>query len=165
MKKSILCKALTLVLALVFILSLAACDKKDGNDKGNTETKKPAQTFTGDVIKAAVPSGWSFVTGTDMNGADIADFICHAEEFEFGDPYLQVTKDDRDISAIKELLESEETFGKYIGEVELNGTTWYIAENAASAMIGEKACFVSGYECDFSSEEVQSILGSIKWLA
>ena len=30
-------------------------------------------------------------------------------------------------------------------------------------MIGEKACLVCGYECDFSSAEVQSILGSIQW--
>ena len=82
---------------------------------------------------------------------------------EMGDPYLQVTKDDRDIEAIRKVLQSEETFGKYTGEVESNSITWYVAEKAAAAMIGEKACLVCGYECDFSSAEVQSILGSIQW--
>ena len=154
MKKNILLAALIILL----IFSLAACGAK--ND-GKTETK--TETFTGDVITVSVPSGWSLVSGTDMNGANGADFICHSEKFEIGDPYLQTTKDDRDIAAIQKVLESEETFGKYIGEVESNGTTWYVAENAAAAMIGEKSCLVRGYECDFSSAEVQDILGSIRW--
>lgn len=156
MKKRTARTALTLVFVLVLIFSLAACGAKDAE---KTETK----TFTGDVVTVSIPSGWSLVSGTDMNGANSADFICHVEKFELGDPYLQVTKDDRDIEAIRKVLQSEETFGKYTGEVESNSITWYVAEKAAAAMIGEKACLVCGYECDFSSAEVQSILGSIQW--
>lgn len=39
----------------------------------------------------------------------------------------------------------------------------YVAENAASAQIGEKVFIVKGYECDFGSDEVQSILGTLQW--
>jgi len=38
-----------------------------------------------------------------------------------------------------------------------------VAENAARAQIGEKVFIVKGYECDFGSDEVQSILGSLQW--
>lgn len=48
------------------------------------------------MVTAELPSGWSLVTGTDMNGDDMADFICHAEKFEYGDPYLQVEEYPRD---------------------------------------------------------------------
>ena len=149
---------LTAFLALVLTFSLAACGAKDDG-----KTEATTQTLTGDVITVSIPSGWSLVSGTDMNGANSSDYICHAEKFEIGDPYLQVAKDDRDIAAIQNVLQSEETFGEYIGEVESNGTTWYVAENAAAAMVSEKACLVRGYECDFSSTEVQGILSSIQW--
>lgn len=53
--------------------------------------------------------------------------------------------------------------GTYDGEKELTNSTWYPAENAACAQIGEKVFMVKGYECDFGSDEVQSILGSLRW--
>ncbi|MGN0174150.1 MAG: hypothetical protein ACI39F_06895 [Acutalibacteraceae bacterium] len=147
-------KILSIVLCIIMLGCFAACDK---GGKSTLETK------TGDVITVGIPEGWSLVSGTDMNGANSADFICNAEKFEIGDSYLQVTKNSGDISTVQEQLKSGDTFGKYIDDVDLNGNTWYIAEKAAAAMIGDYACFVSGYECDFSSDEVQQILGSIKW--
>ena len=115
------------------------------------------------MVTAELPSGWSLVTGTDMNGDDMADFICHAEEFEYGDPYLQVEEYPQDLDSAKAVLESGNPYGTYDGEKELANGTWYLAETAASAQIGEKVFMVKGYECDFGSEEVQSILGSLQW--
>ena len=99
-----------------------------------------------------------------MNGDDMADFICHAEEFEYGDPYLQVEEYPQDLDSAKALLESGDPYGTYDGEKELTNGTWYLAENAACAQIGEKVFMVKGYECDFGSDEVQSILGSLQWI-
>ena len=142
-----------IILILMMMLSLAACGG------GGSKTV----SATGDVVTAEIPSGWSLVSGTDMNGADSADFICHAEKFEIGDPYLQASKENRSIEAMQEVLESEDPFGAYSGTKELANGTWYIAENAAAALIGENVLLVRGYECDFSSSEVQNILGSLQW--
>ena len=49
----------------------------------------------------------------------------------------------------------EPTMGKKVDQRHL--------ENAACAQIGEKVFMVKGYECDFESDEVQSILGSLRW--
>ena len=49
------------------------------------------------------------------------------------------------------------------GDKQRTNGTWYLAENAASAQTGEKVFMVKGYECDFGSDEVQSILGSPQW--
>ena len=154
------------LLSLIMLLSVIACgnsEKKDANTAKDRQEK--SKSVSGDVIKAEIPGSWCFVSGTDMNGANGSDFICHAKKYELGDPYLQVTKDDRSIEKVTEVLESEEIFGKYYGSFELNGNTWYIAENAATALVGENTCLVRGYECDFSSDEVRSILGTIQWNA
>lgn len=37
-----------------------------------------------------------------------------------------------------------------------------MAENAAAVQLSEKALLVKVYQCDFGSEEVQSILGSLQ---
>ena len=58
------------------------------------------------------------------------------------------------IKAGKAILESGNPYGTYNGEKELTNGTWYLAENAASAQIGEKVFMVKGYECDFGSDEV-----------
>ena len=116
------------------------------------------------MVTAELPSGWSLVTGTDMNGDDMADFICHAEKLEYGDPYLQVEEYPRGLDSAKAVLESGDPYGTYDGEKELTNGTWYLAENAASAQIGEKVFMVKGYEYDFGSDEVQSILGSLQWI-
>ena len=47
---------------------------------------------------------------------------------------------------------------------QLANGTWYLAENAAAAQLDEKAIIVKGYQCDFGSDEIQSILGSLQWL-
>lgn len=63
------------------MLVLDACS---GGNNGGSAAKTTA--VSGDKVTAELPSGWSLVTGTDMNGNDMADFICHAEEFEYGVP-------------------------------------------------------------------------------
>ena len=152
-------KRIAFFLALVMVLAMAACGSSVDNG-GSAAKTTPA---SGDVVAAELPEGWSLVSGTEMHGVDGADFICHAKEFELGDPYLQATKEDRDITAMRTVLESEDPFGTYYGSKELNNGTWYIAENAAATVIGEKVCLVRGYECDFESAEVQNILGSLQW--
>lgn len=147
-----------LSLTFLFVFVFLGCGTSPEKDKGSGKT----QFVSGDVVAAEIPSGWSLISGTDMNGASGADYICHSDKFKIGDPYLQTTQD-RDIDAVRKILESEETFGKYLGTVTLNNGTWYVAEKAAAAKIGEKACLVRGYECDFSSVQVQEILGSIRW--
>ena len=166
-------KILAFLLALTMVLALAACGGNNGengnSDNGNNSADSSnvsapkTTTASGDMVTAELPSGWSLVTGTDMNGDDMADFICHAEEFEFGDPYLQVEEYPQDLDSAKAVLESGNPYGTYDGEKELANGTWYLAETAASAQIGEKVFMVKGYECDFGSEEVQSILGSLQW--
>ena len=171
-------KTLAILLALAMMLALAACNGKNGdngnsgngnsgngNSSANSNNVSTPQTTTasGDMVTVELPSGWSLVTGTDMNGADMADFICHTEKFEYGDPYLQVEEYPQDLDSAKAVLESGNPYGTYDGEKELTNGTWYLAENAASAQIGEKVFMVKGYECDFGSEEVQSILGSLQW--
>lgn len=146
---------LSSLLVLCTLITLTAC----GGD-----SKKTATPVTGEVVSAALPDGWTLITSTDMTGASGADFLCHAEKFGLGDPYLQVTKEDRDIEAMRAVLEAEEPFGAYDGAVELNNGTWYIADLAAAAVIGEKVCLVRGYECDFGSDQVRDILGSLQWI-
>ena len=167
-------KTLAILLALAMMLALAACDGKNGDngnsgndnsDNGNSSANVSAPqttTASGDMVTVELPSGWSLVTGTDMNGADMADFICHTEKFEYGDPYLQVEEYPQDLDSAKAVLESGNPYGTYDGEKELTNGTWYLAENAAVAQIGEKVFMVKGYKCDFGSEEVQSILGSLQ---
>lgn len=159
-------KTLAILLALAMMLALAACNGNNGNSgNGNSNVSAPkTTTASGDMVTVELPSGWSLVTGTDMNGVDLADFICHAEKFEYGDPYLQVEEYPQDLDSAKAVLESGNPYGTYDGEKELTNGTWYLAENAASAQIGEKVFMVKGYECDFGSEEVQSILGSLQWV-
>ena len=152
-------KILAILLALTMMLALAACN---GGNSGDSAPKTTA--VSGDMVTAELPSGWSLVTGTDMNGNDMADFICHAEKFEYGDPYLQVEEYPQGLDSAKAVLESGDPYGTYDGEKELTNGTWYLAENAASAQIGEKVFMVKGYECDFGSDEVQSILGSLQWI-
>ena len=166
-------KLFVFLLALTMALALAACNGKNGdngnsgngNSSANSNNVSTPQTTTasGDMVTVELPSGWSLVTGTDMFGMDTADVICHTEKFEYGDPYLQVEEYPQDLDSAKAVLESGNPYGTYDGEKELTNGTWYLAENAASAQIGEKVFMVKGYECDFGSEEVQSILGSLQW--
>lgn len=154
-------KVMLIVLSLIFVLSFAACGETGGTqDKADTSNKTKA--VTGEVIKAEFPSGWCLVTSTEMTGTSGADFICHSEKYEFGDAYLQVIPDSRNVETIKEILVSTDPYGEYYGQVELANGTWYTAENAATAFIGEKTLIVKGYEIDFGSEEVLSILGSLQ---
>lgn len=154
-------KIIFTVFALALVFSLAACGGSGNNGGGEMEAK--TTPVSGDVVAAQLPAGWSLVSGTEMNGADGADFICRAEEYELGDPYLQTTKDGRDIADVQAVLKSEDPFGMYSGEKELANGTWYIAELAAAADIGGKVCLVRGYGCDFGSDEVQDILGGLQW--
>ncbi|MCI9431145.1 MAG: hypothetical protein HFF70_01790 [Oscillospiraceae bacterium] len=153
-------KALWLLFTAAVLLALPAC-----GGSGETDSGAPKMvSASGDMVTAELPSGWSLVSGTDMNGVDLADFICHAEKFELGDPYLQAQEYFGGIEAARAVLESEDPYGTYAGTKELANGTWYLAENAAAAQLGEKALLVKGYQCDFGSEEVQSILGSLQWV-
>ena len=162
MKKGLLTikKALWILFTAAVLLALPACGGLGENGDGKPKTT----SASGDMVTAELPSGWSLVSGTDMNGVDLADFICHAEEFELGDPYLQAQEYFGGIEAARAVLESEDPYGTYYGEKELGGVIWYLTENAAAAQLGEKALLVKGYQCDFESEEVQSILGSLHWI-
>ena len=93
-----------------------------------------------------------------------ADIIAHSEDYKTGDPYLQVEEYPQNLDAAKAVLESGNPYGSYDGEKELTNGTWYLAENAAVAQIGEKVFMVKGYKCDFGSDEVQGILGSLQWV-
>ena len=152
-------KILAILLALTMMLALAACGS--GNSDGNAPK---TTTASGDMVTAELPSGWSLVTGTDMFGTDTADIICHSKDYKSGDPYLQVEEYPQSLDAAKAVLESGRPYGTYDGEKGLNNGTWYLAENAAAAQIGEKVFMVKGYKCDFGSEEVQNILGSLQWV-
>ena len=68
------------------------------------------------------------------------------------------------MDGVKAVLESGDPYGTYNGEKGLANGTWYLAENAACAQIGDTVFMVKGYECDFGSDEVQSILGSLQWV-
>ena len=116
------------------------------------------------MITAEIPDGWILVSGTEMNGLNRADYICHTEKFSYGDPYLQAEEYGGTFEDQKKVLESGNPYGTYIGEKELANGTWYVAENAAAMQQGDKAFVVKGYLCDFESEEVQNILGSIQWI-
>lgn len=151
-------RVISIVLCLIFVLSLTACGSTGGASDASDKTK----IVKGEVVTAEISSGWCIITSTEMTGTSGADFICHSEKYEIGDAYLQVATDNRDIDNIKEVLQSTNPYGAYSGEVELANGTWYIAENAAAAVIGEKSVLVKGYESDFSSDEVQSILGSLQ---
>lgn len=158
-RNSIVCLLLATVMALV----LTACGSSGGSNAGGlTKTEEKS----GDVVSAQVPEGWCFVSGTDMNGADLADFICHADEFELGDPYLQA--DDASGQTLDEfvaVLESEDPFGEYYGEKQLTNGTWYISKLAAATQLegSDKVLRVRSYECDLQSSEVQQIMGSLQW--
>ena len=142
---------------VAMLLPLTACGGPGGSAPKTTSS-------SGDVVAAELPSGWSLISGTDMHGVDLADFICHAEDFELGGPYLQAQEYFGGIEAAQAVLESEDPYGTYAGTKELANGTWYLAENAAAAQLDEKAIIVKGYQCDFGSDEIQSILGSLQWL-
>lgn len=144
-------------MALTMVLTLAAC----GGGAGGNTPKTTA--VTGDMISAEIPSGWILVTGTEMFGNNTADLICHTEKYQTGDPYLQVEEYPQSLDSAKAVLESGKPYGTYNGEKELSNGTWYLAENAAVAQIGEKVFVVKGYKCDFASEDVHTILGSLSW--
>ncbi|MGN0628369.1 MAG: hypothetical protein ACI4IW_01940 [Oscillospiraceae bacterium] len=149
-------KKIIVFLIALALLSLAACG-------GSAEAEVEMEHVSGDLAVADLPKGWSLVTGTEMNGASEADFICHSEDYQLGDAYLQVTRDGRDVGSIEEVLASETPFGKYYGEAELQNGTWYISENAAACTIDGYSMLVRGYACDFESSEVRNILGSLGW--
>lgn len=161
-------KILAILLALTMMFALVACGggNKGGGNNGNSDGNSAPKTTTasGDMVTVELPSGWSLVTGTDMFGTDTADIICHTEDYQSGDPYLQVEEYPQDLDGAKAVLESGNPYGTYAGEKELTNGTWYLAENAAVAQIGEKVFMVKGYKCDFGSDEVQSILGSLQWV-
>ena len=152
-------KVLPALLSAALLLSFAACGAS-----GEAASAKTTPA-SGDVVSADLPDGWTLVSGTDMNGAGGSDYICRSKEFQIGDPYLQAARDDRDAAGMQALLEGEDPFGTYYGSFELANGIWYIAENAAGAVLGEKTLLVKGYECDFQSDEVRTILGSIQWAA
>lgn len=158
-------KILAILLAFVMMFALAACGGKDGAEtsKDGSETAKTT-SVSGDMVTAEIPDGWCLVTGTDMFGIDTADFICPTDEYKSGDPYLQIEEYPQDLDGAKAVLESGSPFGTYAGEKSLANGTWYLAENAAVAQLGEKVIMVKGYKCDFASDEVQSILGSLQWI-
>lgn len=151
-------KVISAVFSAALAISLAAC----GIDPGTGTSGEKTTTVTGEVIKAEIPAGWCIVTSTDMTGASGADFICRSETYELGDSYLQAIPDSRNIDTFKRMLESTDPYGTYFGEVELTNGTWYIAANAAVTPIAEGTLIVKGYEIDFNSDEVQSILGSLQ---
>lgn len=64
---------------------------------------------------------------------------------------------------MKAVLESGNPYGTYAGEKKLANGTWYLAENIAITLLDDKVLTVKGYQCDFKSDEVQGILGSIQW--
>lgn len=158
-------KFLVILLTLTMMFGLAACGgKKNGNDENSSGDSAPkTTTASGDMVTVELPSGWSLVTGTEMFGMDTADLICHTEEYTTGDPYLQVEEYPQDLDGAKAVLESGNPYGTYDGEKELGNGTWYVAENAAAAQVGDKVFMVKGYKCDFGSEDVQTILGSLQW--
>ena len=148
-----------LTVLTMMMLALAACS----GDKGSSSAPKTA-AVSGDMVKAEIPSGWSLVTGTEMFGNNTADLICHTEKYQTGDPYLQIEEYPQDLDAAKAVLESGKPYGTYNGEKELTNGTWYLSENAATAQIDEKVFIVKGYKCDFASDDVQTILGSLRWI-
>lgn len=154
-------KIAALLLALVMALSLTACG---GSDTGSGSAAPKTTSAAGDIVTAEVPEGWSLVTGSTMFGNDTADFLCHTESYKVGDPYLQVEQANQDLDGMKAVLESERPYGTYAGEQALANGTWYIAENAAVALLGDKVILVKGYKCDFGSAEVHTILGSLQWI-
>ena len=154
-------KLSALLLAFVMLFALAACGGGAGSGGGAAAKTTPV---SGDMVTGELPAGWILVTGTDMNGADRVDYICHTENYTVGDPYLQAEEDARNIEDAQALLESGSPFGTYAGEKELANGTWYLAENAAVTQLGDKVMIVRGYQCDFGSEEVQGILGSLQWV-
>lgn len=162
MKKGLLTikKALWILFTAAVLLALPACGGLGENGDGKPKTT----SASGDMVEVDLPSGWILISGTDMNGVDLADFICHAEKFELGDPYLQAQEYFGGIEAAQAVLESEDPYGAYAGAKELANGIWYLAENAAAAQLGEKALIVKGYQCDFESDEVQNILGSLRWV-
>lgn len=156
-------RILALLLALTMMLALTACGGK-GGDGGSKDSAPATTAVSGDEVKAEIPSGWCMVTSTEMFGSTGADIISHSEKYESGDAYLQAEEYAGSIEDEKAILESGSPYGTYIGEKELANGTWYLAENAGTVKLGDKVLLVKGYKCDFGSEEVQSILGSLQWV-
>ncbi|MDD8048385.1 MAG: hypothetical protein PHH04_02160 [Thomasclavelia sp.] len=146
-------KLVSVMLICLLAVSLVGCG-------GGSSTK----SVKGGVVKAKIPEDWSLVDGKTMNGASGADYICNSKKFEVGDPYLNIAESSKDIADLKSTLKGEATYGKYYGESKLDNGTWYLAENAGTAKIGKKVIFVAGYKCDFDSDEVKDILGSLEWV-
>ncbi|MDD8048389.1 MAG: hypothetical protein PHH04_02180 [Thomasclavelia sp.] len=144
-------KLLSAVLVCLVAVSLMGCG-------ASTKTVK------GTVVKATIPDDWSLVDGKKMNGAGGADYICDSKEYKAGDPYLNISESSKSISDLKALLKDGTLYGKYYGDVKLDNGTWYLAKNAAVAKVNKKTFIVTGYKCDFNSDEVQDILGSLKWV-
>lgn len=71
-----------IIFIVAILLTLTVC----GGSGANGDDEFKTTPASGDVVSAELPSGWSLISGTDMNGVDLADFICHAEEFELGAP-------------------------------------------------------------------------------
>ena len=153
-KENTMKRLVPLFLIIAILFSFSACG-------GSSKTLE----VTGDVVSASIPTDWCLISGTEMNGANGSDFICHTKRFEIGDPYLQMMHDpqSRSIEDLQAFLESEEVYGKYFGSFECSALTWYIAEKAAGAAIEGKNCVVLSYECDMNSDEVRAILGSLAW--
>ena len=72
---------------------------------------------------AELPSGWILVIDTEMFGMDKEDFFCPTENYQIGDPYLQVEEHPQNLDSTKAVLESGNPYGTYNGEKEsANGT-------------------------------------------
>lgn len=158
-------KIYALLLALAMLLTLAACGNTGStNDSTDGGVNTPATTqFTGDVVTAALPDGWCLTNGREVNGSVSIDYICNASSYQSDAPCMQVMDDSQSLGDLKAMLELESLYGTYMGSQKLANGTWYLAERAAVAQLGDKVIMVIGAGCDFGSEEVQSILGSLQW--
>lgn len=156
-------KIAALLLALAMALALTACGGSEAGS-GDSSAAPKTTSATGDMVTAEVPEGWSLVTGSDMFGTPTADFVCHSESYQVGDAYLQIEQASYNLDDLKAILESGSPYGTYAGEQALANGTWYLAENAAAAQLGDKVMLVKGYKCDFGSADVHAVLGSLQWV-
>ena len=157
-------KIVALLLALTMALALTACGGSDTGSSGGSSAAPKTTSATGDMVTVEVPEGWSLVTGSDMFGTPTADFVCHSESYKVGDAYLQIEQASYNLDDLKGILESGSPYGTYSGEQALANGTWYLAENAAAAQLGDKVILVKGYKCDLGSAEVHTVLGSLQWV-